>query len=716
MFEYTKEGVTLLLDVLKKKTLFFNQIYKEVLNSEKAFTINNLLMTIGAQTSQLAKAWVEEDTDVGFLLSLRKIGIINPKLATKVLNEVRELHNELFLGDDYRITYKENPKRYQKLFEQSSYLSLGYSNASVFNLLLDSAKTDTGIGSLVYGGRAINERPEQFLILNGAEIDIVSAYTTALLKQEYPIGSPTIVTNTHNQIPITLREFLEKNEYELIPGLYTIHVSGEFSFNQDLILSKNVSSEDISRIASNFSQKKTLNSVGFESNKTDNDQSHLPGDVILARCELQYAVITSELLELIKEIASSYELKEFMELKVNVAVFYRKSDRVNSREEWIERVSQDKGTFYYSTDNQNPIDNRSRCWYSVPLEELIQPLLDQRKTYKALYKQETDLQQKAFYWGMQISLKQEINSIFGGLACPYFQINNCILANNITASIRAAIWLMSKALGHHISVTDGGSYCINNVLFLKEGGKLPGFDRFSDLKTLEHHKTIKMGPLGGQKWDDVYEKPNSIKEFNALNVDKIALNHVRDYWSLYNIPFTYELEHRVYPQKIVYLNKANHGLLLQDEQGQYTRMEYKIRSEQKDIKISPTRQIIDKIFRGDKNPIINKDDFSTPEIITLGPNEYRQAHTKADIDKGLIQFIPGRKITRIREYKPNNTQVNFDTIEQFDTVKKSREKNSNFFREILSTLGFKHMIEQMNTKLYNPKNNKNKKKQEEINK
>jgi hypothetical protein len=62
----------------------------------------------------------------------------------------------------------------------------------------------------------------------------------------------------------------------------------------------------------------------------------------------------------------------------------------------------------------------------------------------------------------QESLKFTMNTLWGNLTSAYFDMVNVVCSEIVTAEIRirTRVWMMSKALNTHFSITDGGPYSL----------------------------------------------------------------------------------------------------------------------------------------------------------------------------------------------------------------------------------------------------------------
>lgn len=104
------------------------------------------------------------------------------------------------------------------------------------------------------------------------------------------------------------------------------------------------------------------------------------------------------------------------------------------------------------------------------------------------------------------SIKLLLNTVYGVLSSPYFQVNNVIVTNNITAKARVNIWMVSKALSITQSITDGGCCGLLQVLYLRDNLKRPGMGYFSDYYKLIEHNSISRISLGGLDWSYLFDK------------------------------------------------------------------------------------------------------------------------------------------------------------------------------------------------------------------
>ena len=194
------------------------------------------------------------------------------------------------------------------------------------------------------------------------DVDLKSCYGTALASLEYPIGIPSVVAFCPNEKKLRLKDFLNTYEGELLPGLYKITVSGKLSFEQDLLFSKVTTYDKMREPIIDYNKR-------FE--EGDMDAVHFANDFVLSLMEFLNAVLTHDLLEVLKKVSTNRELKEIMSLQVETAIFWKKSNRCSTCTEWISKVLKNPGEFIFDENNQGVSDTSSRLWYPLSLNDFI---------------------------------------------------------------------------------------------------------------------------------------------------------------------------------------------------------------------------------------------------------------------------------------------------------------------------------------------------------
>jgi hypothetical protein len=515
--------------------------------------------TNGSLVALCFKKWVEQQ-DKLIPYALTKLGRLSLKLSGAELADAVALKTEVeqwfhTYGPDETLEMAGEDKEMGKALRK--YLKLpmespGLSAAS--SVTLGQYKTSLAFSAMVQGGRAVNEAPQGYRIGRGADIDLSGCYGSALTRFTYPLGIPKVLhyAQEQNAKRITLEGFQAKHRGELVDNLWAVTVSGELPFSQDLI----------------FSKRSTIAKINQAANSEPEDDSHdskegdgvakLPGDFALTRREIQNGIVTCEILEVMDSVASKAEKQHLKKLNVESSVWYPESQRVDSAMDWAVNVLLSNGGI--TADD----DHRYRGWVGLPIGGFIGPLLAERKRVKKAMNAATG-EDKTRLNAEQNMLKLFINTLYGCLASPYFEIGNAVVANNITASARRGAWQMAKALGSVQSITDGGSYALDSVRFLAPSAKLPGFATLSNHGEWENPKkgrTVSgLGRLdwAGDAWDGMLGM--TTKEAEG-QLDALALEHITGFWNRYGLGFNFAIEHKGAHtfEAMAYWNKTDYAM------------------------------------------------------------------------------------------------------------------------------------------------------------
>ncbi len=347
--------------------------------------------------------------------------------------------------------------------------------------------------AIIQGGRAKNERPSVITDRGViADADLSSCYATILESLVYPVGLPyTYYTHeSSKRKPMTLGKFLKKHEKSLAPRLYTIIVSGKLNHHQTLVHSK---------ITDNFRINEKYNP----------DDPKIDAEFRLYTKEIINGVITSDILEVLRNVCNTRELASWMNLEVISAVWYPQHKDTLSPALWAGVIKEEtengvpNEVIVEQKSNGKEIikDNRTRYWVGIPIKDFIQPFKEKRKELKERRNEEPKNTPKwREFDAQQNSMKLVCNTLYGVLASPYFDIGNVVVANNITAAARTAVWCLATAAGTYQSITDGGAYNLNQVRDWHDGAK-PSMNTLSlwrNPKRLHRNITSKLftKPLG----------------------------------------------------------------------------------------------------------------------------------------------------------------------------------------------------------------------------
>lgn len=255
-------------------------------------------------------------------------------------------------------------------------------------------------------------------------------------------------------------------------------------------------------------------------------------------------------------------------MTVETAVYYPKNKQVtkeklikiwelvNIEESFVKEVNTEEGT-------EIEYDGRPREWTGIPLKNIIKPLREKREKLKQQIKNNINVKQNN---ALQEQYKLILNSIYGVLASPYFEIGNTVLSNNITARARLQIWMASRSLNGIQCITDGFQYQPNNIYEIKEKNdgmiRLPGLKTLSDLKNLQNHRSIIKTTLGKKDWTDYFQTQNDDE-----NLNKLAEEHLKNFWNNYNLKLMYKLEHKQEnsAKEMFYIKKAHYSQRLRND-------------------------------------------------------------------------------------------------------------------------------------------------------
>jgi hypothetical protein len=325
---------------------------------------------------------------------------------------------------------------------------------------IKSMKTTTAVyNAKVDGGRCRNNRPTDVSCNRPlADVDIAGCYGNGLKHQDFPFGRPLIIDypikSEHNKY-FTLRKFLKKFGKELVPGLWQARVSTSkdytLKYPQDFLLSW-IPPKDPSKLPTDTD----LESVEWYSE--DNI-----GLIKIFTHEVNLALINQEFLDWLENTASVRQRAELLDnLLVVTAMFYPASEKCDNVVDFFEAIDTHKGKNLCDAQPKRrgtkkiTIEQECHAWMSVNLGDLlVSRLLVERSKYDKYNPKEQPLNEL---------YKLCINTIYGDMVSPYFDIGNVVVGNNITARARAMAWYMEKGLNGFQSITDGCAFELNRVI------------------------------------------------------------------------------------------------------------------------------------------------------------------------------------------------------------------------------------------------------------
>lgn len=687
-------------DLWKDRVKQINELIKGSLGFNPSFTVDNCPRTMGSLVSSIFNMWLtHEHHDLmlasNVLASVCKSDYGRFKAFKQALKDWDVTENFICHYGDKAM--KINPAKPDKIFPGN--VKLGGSG-SVAGLASGSIRALGGLyddtarlNAIVQGARCFNEDPSKVSRDDVLDIDLNSCYGSALTRFDFTIGKPRVFGRSQGDDKTTLREFLQKNESELLDNLYQIVVSGDLSFSQDLIYSKvNITPESIVKTLAN------LDESGDDSEEFNNsllgwerevEAAHLGGDFVLMTNQIENGIITSEVLKTLRSVSSDNELNEILKLEVVAAAWYPASQECNP-EEMFWHLKTKPGSIFNKEGKRH--DQRTEKWCRISLDGFVGKLIAYRRSLKKQKRKkgdEFDVKQNA--------MKLFINTTYGCLASPYFPMGNVIIANNITAAARVGVWMVSKALGTVQSITDGGAYSNSDVRFFK-GVKKPGLDVLSNYRKTNQHRSIKTGELfdfeeiynglidGGKLLTELIkakkdglEVEDQLKEVEkSLNdlkdsIDRKATEHINNFWDFYGLKLPFDIEHKHdhICRKLVYFNRADYLFIEPIKaDSEINGVPYTIAVRGAKQKNHPKKMLL--MFMGG---LVDFDDLNIHfEYEQLcGLNEWVDAYKKQH--EWVDYCLPGETRIKDTSLKPNLNHLPVANYEEYKRVKSSHDKN-----------------------------------------
>lgn len=536
-----------------------NNLYKSVYRFPEEFLLdcNTLPSTLGGIVANLIEKWI-------YFEMCSYEGVIDWKTFESFdkLDELLSIKKEF-----QKKTYSNKVKSWS--VERKS-LNSHSNNRGFQSRLVDAASVrayaanfsdNTGcLNALVHGGRNINENESEsipsFSKLWVLDVDLKSCYGTSLMTYELPIGIPEVYGVVNEGVPITLKEFFKINNLDSENSLYQITISGQLSFFQNLLYSKDV---DVKNLSKNLFSKKE--------GGIDFDRNDVTGSFKMMTYELLNAILTNDLMACLKNVCTTQELSEILNLKVVTASYYKKKNFIKDNKSFIKEVEKNPGSYHYDVPTRGNVDLRNRSWTNLRMERLIKPLIIARndlksKRFDALC--EKDFEKVLFYDNSQEFFKKCINTIYGGFASIYFTIGNSVLANNVTARARLAGWYMGRSLLGTQLITDGTIYEPDRILKFKKNNvenarPLPGLETLSNINLLTKHRSVEITSLGGLKWSEILKGD---QHYELQNSDRLVETHIEGFLKPYNLNLGFNLEHKMEhtSSMMVFVKKCHYAL------------------------------------------------------------------------------------------------------------------------------------------------------------
>jgi len=685
-FEYAMGDVEYLFELWEKRVAQLNTIVKDTQGIEMEWDVDNCPRSSGKLTESVFRAWLAKlYPDVLFAAELlADVGSKRDQKTRKNLNRAFLTLDKSSVAVGKRLVAVSD---LCNIWDGKTTLS-GLSHGSITAFGKKALRFNQNLGALVNGGRCVNENPTRFVLNKVFDIDMSGCYGASLAAFCYPIGIPTNITGkTSEKGNCRSLDDMLGCIGEFADNLWVayVHTESELSFNQDLIFSNpDITSQKIyHKIV-----KRQFDDDGLAGADSELDKTHIDGGFCMVTRELLNGILTTESLDICRKVMSNKEWSEFKsKVKVDVVTGYLKSDRVSAKE-YVDVVSnpETRGEFNV-VKGDCEVDNRTHKWFGVELKDFINPFAKQRKVYKSKIQHKGDVNDL-----LQNGCKLFINTLYGVMASPYFHTSNTILANNITDRARCGVWMVNKALGTNMSITDGGAYQYDDCRVLS-GKCKPGMDTLSNFSKLSKHRSIRVKSIISN-FDDFYnlaktaqDAPESLVSAvyddlssNGVNVpysafsqglgmkslheylDKLASQRISEFWGEYGIEFKFGLEHKEghTSQSMVHFNKSDY--LFSSPLKPDSKTSVKVGGvHMYVVKVRGAKQTdhMKKQFLGYLGALV--DDCEKYQVISefVKPNELREILQREGLDT-LIQ--PGMQQDVVNTLKVNFNQLPFETF------------------------------------------------------
>ena len=152
------------------------------------------------------------------------------------------------------------------------------------------------------------------------------------------------------------------------------------------------------------------------------------------------------------------------------------------------------------------------AWHAFRLDKL---LIDQLLQERGLHPTKKDLALNALY-------KLLTNSTYGELTSPYFTIANPTVGNNITMRARSMAWYAEKGLNGFQTITDGGAFDLNHVVFPYNANTVAAhqYVNLHRVTASQRERRISYGTLGGVESLTLDFEEDGEKNIALLSIDQ----------------------------------------------------------------------------------------------------------------------------------------------------------------------------------------------------
>ena len=410
-----------------------DQAYAEIPVEFDAYSLGDLRVydMLAANAKNMSTVW----SDLGIIDYM-----IEPKLT------IGATVASLFLAKIYKHFEIEPVTIRSRDFKTDVFLEPLTFNASAAHLST-LVNSNAYLLSKCDGGRCKNNNPT-ITELSGelVDIDISGAYSSAMSVLDYPFGTPVILATPFNKsknVGVPLKTVLRAYGGELLPNLWLmrIQVTG-LSFEQDLIASW----FDFARSTTKHTDSSVTGEVDLES-----------GTSKIFTTEIHNGALTSDLLDVIDQWTPRQRDDFYSKCEVLSIAFYPKSFELSIDDFKNNPPEKSFKSNSAASNDFELITQSSHNWTRVNLGSFFTDLM---RAKRLQHKKKTPLNELYKLLG---------NTSYGVSVSRFFNTSNMIVGNNITAKVRAFMYISEKALNLCGSVTDGHIFDLNNVLHRKDG-------------------------------------------------------------------------------------------------------------------------------------------------------------------------------------------------------------------------------------------------------
>lgn len=396
--------------------------------------------------------------------------------------------------------------------DEMNYLRSNFLSPVSAKILKENPNLTRCLAAKVEGGRCRNNRPTDWLIDNPlCDIDVSGCYAEGLRYQPYPIGNPVILDfpATERNGYQTLEQFRKTFGSELVKGLWVARVwsSEALEYSQDFLASWFLPSVGDDLLAMAKYVQAMSNDTENQSHDENPEFELDDGQLKIFTHEVINGVITHDFLDWLDHVASPRQRKELeAKLLIKVAILYPKSWEIQGSDN-VERyrtlvdesVNHEDLNRIVASRRKGKLrkiqtDGQYHGWFSVNIGEMI---IDDLLTWRKHY-QKTEGKKKP----MDLVFKLCCNTLYGDMTSKYFEAANVIVGNCVTARARAMVWYAEKGLNAIQSITDGGAFELNRVVYPLTKSRRVSGENVVDLYTCDDRaarvqRQLKLAPLGG---------------------------------------------------------------------------------------------------------------------------------------------------------------------------------------------------------------------------